>query len=144
MNTFTPFHATPSAIAPRQHRWAMALLAGAAVASLLLAHQAVQAQAAPNAAPTQSAPSAVKLTINGMVCAFCAQGIEARLKQMPETADLYINLKQKVVAVQAKPGTTLALDKIRAEVVDAGYEVSRVEPLTQTVAQLREQLRGKK
>jgi periplasmic mercuric ion binding protein len=118
----------------RQRRWALALLAGAAAFSMMMAHTAAQAQ---------SAPQAVKLTVNGMVCAFCAQGIEARLKKMPETADLYINLKQKVVAVQAKPGQTLAIDKIRAEVTDAGYEVSQVQPLTQTVAELRNQMRGK-
>jgi cation transport ATPase len=79
-----------------------------------------------------------------MVCAFCAQGIEARLKKMPETADLYINLKQKVVAVEAKPGQQLAIDKVRAEVVEAGYEVTQAEPMTQTVAQLREQMRAKR
>jgi copper chaperone CopZ len=135
MNTSTLYPATSSATHLRRRRWALALLAGASAATLLIAHTAVQAQ---------SAPSAVKLTVNGMVCAFCAQGIEARLKQMPETADLYINLKQKVVAVQAKPGATLALDKIRAEVTDAGYEVSSIEPLTQTLAQLREQLRAQK
>jgi copper chaperone CopZ len=88
--------------------------------------------------------SAIKLSVNGMVCAFCAQGIEARLKNLPETADLYINLKEKVVAVQAKPGQALPLAKVKAEVVEAGYEVTRAEPMTQTVAQLREQMRAKR
>lgn len=96
-----------------------------------------------SAAAGQTGPSAVKLTVNGMVCAFCAQGIETRVKKMPETADLYINLKQKVVAVQAKPGQSLSVDKLKAEVVEAGYEVTRAEPMTQTVAQLREQMRSR-
>lgn len=99
-------------------------------------------QAAP--AHAEAPPTAVKLNVNGMVCAFCAQGIEARLKKMPETADLYINLKQKVVAVEAKPGQALQLEKIRAEVTEAGYEVGSIEPMTQTVAQLREQMRAKR
>lgn len=139
MNTSTPSHTTRSANGSVQRRWTLALLAGAAAVTLLTTHVTAQAQA-----QAQAASTAVKITVNGMVCAFCAQGIEARLKQMPETADLYINLKQKVVAVQPKPGATLALDKIRAEVADAGYEVSSIEPMTQTVAQLREQLRAKK
>jgi len=105
-----------------------------------LAAPAARAQAQ---AQAQTGPAAVKLTVNGMVCAFCAQGIEARVKKMPETADLYINLKQKVVAVQAKPGQSLSLDKLKAEVVEAGYEVTRAEPMAQTVAQLREQMRGR-
>ncbi|MEN9420448.1 MAG: hypothetical protein RI988_4069 [Pseudomonadota bacterium] len=116
------------------------LLVGAALAVLTPDARAQAATPAPAAA---ASPSAVKLSVNGMVCAFCAQGIEARLKKLPETADLYINLKQKVVAVQAKPGQTLAVDKLKAEVVEAGYEVTRAEPMTQTVAQLREQMRGR-
>jgi copper chaperone CopZ len=130
--------------AARQALMRSAVLAGAALAVFATS---VHAQTPPpaKAAETASAAqaSAVKLSVNGMVCAFCAQGIEARLKKLPETADLYINLKQKVVAVQAKPGQTLAVDKLKAEVVEAGYEVTRAEPMSQTVAQLREQMRGR-
>ncbi|MFM8766305.1 MAG: heavy-metal-associated domain-containing protein [Rubrivivax sp.] len=123
---------------------ASALLAGAALvvfATAAGAQTPAPAKAAEAARATQA--SAVKLSVNGMLCAFCAQGIEARLKKLPETADLYINLKQKVVAVQAKPGQTLPVDKLKAEVVEAGYEVTRAEPMSQTVAQLREQMRGR-
>ncbi len=125
-------------------RMVSALLAGAALVVFATSAQAQAPAPAKATDATRAAPaSAVKLSVNGMVCAFCAQGIEARLKKLPETADLYINLKQKVVAVQAKPGQTLAVDKLKAEVVEAGYEVTRAEPMSQTVAQLREQMRGR-
>jgi copper chaperone CopZ len=130
--------------APRLALMLSALLAGVALvvfATSAHAQTTTPAKAAEAAGAAQA--SAVKLSVNGMVCAFCAQGIEARLKKLPETADLYINLKQKVVAVQAKPGQTLAMDKLKAEVVEAGYEVTRAEPMSQTVAQLREQMRGR-
>jgi copper chaperone CopZ len=123
---------------------ASVVLAGAALVVLATPARAQSPAAVKAAAAAPAAQaSAVKLSVNGMVCAFCAQGIEARLKKLPETADLYINLKQKVVAVQAKPGQTLAVDKLKAEVVEAGYEVTRAEPMTQTVAQLREQMRAR-
>ena len=123
---------------------ASVVLAGAALVVLATPARAQSPAAVKAAAAAPAAQaSAVKLSVNGMVCAFCAQGIEARLKKLPETADLYINLKQKVVAVQAKPGQTLAVDKLKAEVVEAGYEVTRAEPMSQTVAQLREQMRGR-
>ena len=54
----------------------------------------------------------VKLQVNGMVCAFCAQGIEKRLTSLPETGDIYINLAQKVVAVQPKAGQSINVDKV--------------------------------
>ncbi len=86
----------------------------------------------------------VKLSVNGMVCAFCAQGIEKRLSALPEAGPLYINLAQKVVAVQAKPGQTLSVDKLKAEVTEAGYEVTQAQSVSETVAQIRDALKAKK
>jgi copper chaperone CopZ len=142
MKTRTAVSSRPAArLAPMV---SLLVLAGAALAMWATSARAqAPAPAAAAAATPVAQASAVKLSVNGMVCAFCAQGIEARLKKLPETADLYINLKQKVVAVQAKPGQTLAVDKLKAEVVEAGYEVTRAEPMTQTVAQLREQMRAR-
>ena len=83
------------------------------------------------------AAESVKATVNGMVCAFCAQGIEKKLKAMPATEAVYVNLADKVVAVQAKDGQTLDVDKIRAEVKDAGYDVVKVETVADTVDAMR-------
>ena len=41
-----------------------------------------------------------------MVCAFCAQGIEKRLSKLPAAKAVFVDLKQKVVAVEAKDGQT--------------------------------------
>jgi copper chaperone CopZ len=82
-------------------------------------------------------PTTTKLTVNGMVCAFCAQGIEKKLGAMPQTQAVYVNLGQKIVAVQAKEGQTLDIDKVRAEVKDAGYDVVKVETVNESVDALR-------
>ena len=84
-----------------------------------------------------SATETLKLTVNGMVCSFCAQGIERRLSALPETEAVYVNLVNKVVAVQAKDGQTLDAAKVRHEVKEAGYQVVRTETIGQTVAELR-------
>jgi periplasmic mercuric ion binding protein len=98
----------------------------------------------PLATLAADAVQTVKLNVNGMVCAFCAQGIEKRLSALPEAGPLYINLAQKVVAVEAKPGKTLDVAKLKAEVVDAGYEVTQAETVSQSVAQIRAQLKAAK
>jgi len=85
-----------------------------------------------------------KVSVNGMVCSFCAQSIEKRLSAMPETGPLYINLSNKVVAVQPKAGKTLDMDKLRHEIKEAGYEVTAVKMVPKTVAELREEYRAKK
>ena len=65
----------------------------------------------------------VTATVNGMVCAFCAQGIEKKLKAMAETQSVKVDLKSKFVSVTAKPGQQLDLARIKQVIVDAGYEV---------------------
>jgi copper chaperone CopZ len=78
-----------------------------------------------------------KITVNGMVCAFCAQGIESALKALPETKAVYVDLAGKVVAVESKDGMKLNPAKIKKEIEDAGYDAIKFEPITQTVAQFK-------
>ena len=102
--------------------------------------------AAAIAATSLSAQAAdtVKLQVNGMVCAFCAQGIEKRLTGLPETGELYINLAQKVVAVQPKAGQSINVERVKAEITEAGYDVVKVETVPQTVAAIRADMKSKK
>jgi len=67
-------------------------------------------------------------TINGMVCSFCAQGIEKKLKAMPATDSVKVDLKAKRVSVTAKPGQQLDAAAVRQVIVDAGYEVRDLKP----------------
>jgi mercuric ion binding protein len=90
------------------------------------------------------AANSVKVTVNGMVCAFCAQGIEKRISKMVATKDVFVDLKKKTVAVEAKEGQTLDAKAISAEIVDAGYDVVKIEPVLQTVADIRAELKARK
>ena len=78
-----------------------------------------------------------------MVCAFCAQGIEKKLRALSETSDVYVNLAQKIVAVQVKDGATLSPDVVREVVKDAGYEVAAIEIVNKTTAQIKAETRKK-
>jgi mercuric ion binding protein len=90
------------------------------------------------------AANSIKVTVNGMVCAFCAQGIEKRISKMGATKDVFVDLKKKTVAVEAKDGQTLDSKAISAEIVDAGYDVVKIEPVSQSVAEIRAELKGRK
>jgi copper chaperone CopZ len=91
-----------------------------------------------------SAATTTKLTVNGMVCAFCAQGIEKKLTAMPQTRAVYVNLGEKIVAVEAKDGQTIDVEKVRGEVKDAGYEVVKVETVQESVDALRAAAKARK
>jgi cation transport ATPase len=93
---------------------------------------------------SQVSLASMKVTVNGMVCSFCAQGIEKSLLKMDETKAVMVDLKNKVVVVEAKEGKTLNEKEIRQEIIDSGYDVTKVETIPQTVAQFRDQMKGKK
>jgi copper chaperone CopZ len=91
-----------------------------------------------------AAAESIKATVNGMVCAFCAQGIEKRLAKLPATKAVFVDLKRKVVAVEAKDGQTLDGKLITAEIVEAGYDVKQLETVNKSVAEIKAELRAKK
>ena len=84
------------------------------------------------------------LTVNGMVCAFCAQGIEKRIGKMPATKAVFVDLKKKIVAVEAKDGMTLDAKALTYEVTEAGYDVTKTEISTASVADIKQSVKSKK
>jgi copper chaperone CopZ len=90
------------------------------------------------------AAESVKVTVNGMVCAFCAQGIEKRLTKLPATKSVFVDLKQRTVAIEAKEGQKLDNQTIRSEITDAGYDVVKLEASNLSVAQIQAELKAKK
>ena len=93
---------------------------------------------------TASAAESIKATVNGMVCSFCAQGIEKTLLKMPETKAVFVDLKKKVVAVEAKDGQTLDCKKIAFEIKEAGYDVVKLETVPQSVDDIKAAMKAKK
>lgn len=95
-------------------------------------------------ATSAQAATAIKANVNGMVCAFCAQGIEKRLMKLGATKEVFVDLKKRVVAVEVKDGETLDIKLITAEIVDAGYDVTKIEVVPQSVADIRSETKAKK
>jgi copper chaperone CopZ len=106
--------------------------------------QAIALLLAAAAATPAWAAETVQATVNGMVCAFCAQGIEKRIAKMPATKAVFVDLKQKIVAVEAREGQKLDEKAISAEIVEAGYDVVKLETVTRSVAEIRAQAKTRK
>jgi mercuric ion binding protein len=73
-----------------------------------------------NAPPAAASEKVV--TVKGMVCSFCAQGIQKKFKSMPEVEAVQVDLKAKTVRLRFKPGQSLDDARIAAILRDAGYE----------------------
>jgi cation transport ATPase len=90
-----------------------------------------------------AATQTIKANVNGMVCAFCAQGIEKKMRALSQTKDVYVNLKQRIVAVEVKDGQTLSNDTVKDVIKNAGYEVTSIEMSDHPAAQIKTEMEAK-
>jgi mercuric ion binding protein len=90
-----------------------------------------------------SSAATIEMTVNGLVCAFCAQGIEKTLRKNASTEDVLVSLENRLVAVAMKPGADIADDTLRKALQDAGYDVKAIVRTERPIATIREQLKAK-
>lgn len=65
-----------------------------------------------------------EIKVKGMVCSFCAQGIEKKFKERAEIQDIQVDLKAKTVTLTYKEGKKISNEEIATLLKDAGYEAS--------------------
>jgi copper chaperone CopZ len=70
-----------------------------------------------------AAADSIQATVKGMVCGFCATGIEKTFKAQPEVKAVDVDLENKLVTIQTKQGQTLDNSKIKKLLGNAGYSV---------------------
>lgn len=91
-----------------------------------------------------SAAATIEMTVNGLVCAFCAQGIEKKLKKFPATSEVVVNLEQRLVAVALKDGQDISDEVLRKAMQDAGYTVKVITRTGTPIADVRVRLKAGK
>ena len=70
-----------------------------------------------------AAADTIKATVNGMVCGFCATGIEKTFKAQPEVKRVDVDLENRLVTIETKQGQRLEDAKIKKLLGNAGYSV---------------------
>ena len=78
--------------------------------------------------------------VNGLVCAFCAQGIEKKLRKFPATADVVVSLEQRLVAVSLKDGQDIPDTDLRKALTNAGYTVTEIQRSDTSIDAIRSRL----
>ena len=68
----------------------------------------------------------IHTTVNGMVCAFCATGIEKTFRKQPEVDFVKVDLAKKLVTIKTKPGKTLSDAKVKEIVTYSGYTMGKI------------------
>ncbi|HVJ62320.1 MAG TPA: heavy-metal-associated domain-containing protein [Tahibacter sp.] len=79
----------------------------------------------------------IEMEVNGLVCAFCAQGIEKTLKSFPATEAVLVSLEHRLVAVALKDGTDIDDATLRQALTEAGYTVVDIRRTDASLEALR-------
>ncbi len=79
----------------------------------------------------------VELTVDGMVCAFCAQGIEKSLRENSATQDVFISLEHHLVAVALKGKQSIPDAELKRVLTEAGYTVRKLEHSRQPLSKIK-------
>src|SRR5215469_9629588 len=82
----------------------------------------------------------IEMHVNGLVCAFCAQGIEKKLRKFPATADVVVSLEQRLVAVALKDGQDIPDAELRKALTNAGYTVTTIQRSDTSIDAIRSRL----
>ena len=69
----------------------------------------------------------VKIGVNGLVCSFCARGVEEKFKQVEGVNKVDVNLDNKLVTLDFAEGKNIEDKKITEILEEAGYNVTKIE-----------------
>lgn len=70
--------------------------------------------------------SQVSVTVKGMVCSFCAQGITKKFKAENAVSEIDVSLEKKTVNLNFKKDQDMPDSKIESLLKDAGYTVEKI------------------
>ena len=79
----------------------------------------------------------IEMKVYGLVCGFCAQGIEKTLRKNSATEDVVVSLENKLVAVATRTGTDISDADLTRALTDSGYDVKGIERTQRSMAQIR-------
>ena len=91
---------------------------------------------------TTAGAGTIEMKVNGLVCGFCAQGIEKSLRQNPATADVFVSLENRLVAVSTREGQDIADEELRRALTDSGYDVKSIVRSATPIAEIRARVKA--
>ena len=83
----------------------------------------------------------IEMKVYGLVCGFCAQGIEKTLRKNPATTDVVVSLEQKLVAVATRDGADISDAELTKALTDAGYDVKGITRTQRSLDEIRTEIK---
>ena len=79
----------------------------------------------------------IEMKVYGLVCGFCAQGIEKTLRKNPATCDVIVSLEHKLVAIATRDGADISDAELTKALTDSGYDVKGITRTQRSLAEIR-------
>jgi mercuric ion binding protein len=86
---------------------------------------------------TLASAKTIEMDVNGLVCAFCAQGISKSMKAFPATDGVFVSLEHRLVAVHLKDGKDIADAALGKAITDAGYKLVAIRRTDAALADIK-------
>lgn len=77
--------------------------------------------------PLAEPPTHATIQVNGMVCGFCASGVERVFSRVDAIDEISVSLDDGTLEIELVPGVEITEEEIRSLLEDAGYEVVAIE-----------------
>ena len=68
----------------------------------------------------------LSISINGLVCDFCARSIEKLFSKKESVKSINVNLEQMLITISLKKGKSLNDDIITKVITDSGYDIRAI------------------
>ena len=68
----------------------------------------------------------VRVSVNGLVCDFCARSIEKLFSKKESVKSIDVNLENMIITINLKKGKKLNDDIVRQVIKDSGYDVTEI------------------
>jgi copper chaperone CopZ len=89
---------------------------------------------------TAGQAATIEMKVYGLVCGFCAQGVEKSLRKHAATEDVIVSLENKLVVVTTKQGTDIPDAELMKAITDAGYDLKQITRTARTMQTVRGEL----
>lgn len=68
----------------------------------------------------------VNITVKGMVCSFCSQGITKKFKEVSSVKEVKVDLDKHLVSLELQDNQKLEDESITKILTDSGYAVEKI------------------
>ena len=82
----------------------------------------------------------IEMKVYGLVCGFCAQGIDKTLRKNPATADVLVSLEHKLVAISTREGQDIPDAELTKALTDSGYDVKGITRTNRSLDTIRAEI----